>query len=89
LKETFAAEGRAGMLKMALQRAARDPKAFPAMQLALFHGETGDLDSAFHHLGRAIESHDPGLVYLRVGPQWDALRRDERFGQFLVRMGLG
>jgi DNA-binding winged helix-turn-helix (wHTH) protein len=89
LKQTFAAEGRAGMLERALQRAAKDPQAFPAMQLALFYGEAGDMDTAFQHLNRAIDSHDPSLVHLGVAPQWDRLRDDPRFTQCLVRMGLG
>jgi hypothetical protein len=41
-KQIFAAEGRAGMLKLALRRASSHPQAFPAMQLALLHGEMGN-----------------------------------------------
>jgi tetratricopeptide (TPR) repeat protein len=89
LKRTLAEEGRAGMVRMVLQRASQQPLAFPAAQLALFHAEAGDMNAAFHHLGRAIESHDPALVYLAVGPQWDLLQGDERFSQYLFRMGLG
>jgi tetratricopeptide (TPR) repeat protein len=89
LKQTFAAEGRAGMVKLVLQRASQDPQAFPAMQLALFYGEAGDLDTAFLHLNRAIESHDPSMVHLGVAPQWDRLRDDPRFTQCLARIGLG
>jgi len=69
-------------------RAARQPNSFPAMQLAVFYGEAGNRDAAFRHLERAIEDHDPSLVHLAVGPQWDSLRDDARFGQCLERMGL-
>jgi len=88
LKRTCAAEGRAGIVRLVLERAAERPGAFPAMQLALFHGEAGDLDAAFRHLEQAIESRDPSLVHLAVAPQWDALRADPRFNECLARMGL-
>jgi DNA-binding winged helix-turn-helix (wHTH) protein/tetratricopeptide (TPR) repeat protein len=87
-KQIYTAEGRLGMTKLALQRASSQPQAFPAMQLALFHGEMGNMDLAFQHLECAIASHDPGLVHLAVGPQWDILRVDPRFNQCLSKMGL-
>lgn len=38
---------------------------------------------------RAMESRDPVLAHLAVGPQWDGLRSDpSRFGLRLERMGL-
>jgi hypothetical protein len=61
--------------------------AAPDVQLAILFGETGDLDSAFLHLDRAIEVHDPALVHLAVAPQWDGLREDPRFEGCLARMG--
>jgi DNA-binding winged helix-turn-helix (wHTH) protein len=88
LKNAYAKEGRAGVAKLVMQRAAHQPQAFPAIQLAIQYGEIGDLDSAFQHLERAIDSRDPGLVYLAVGPQWDSLRGDARFVRCLERMGL-
>ena len=88
LKQTFAAQGPAGMRKLALARASTEPQAFPAMQLALLYGEAGDLDKAFEFLDRAIEGHDPSLVHLAVAPQWDRLRGDPRFTHCLEQMGL-
>jgi hypothetical protein len=58
------------------------------MQLAILYGETGDMDAAFRHLERALESHDPGLVHLAVGPQWDSLRADPRYALALRKMNL-
>jgi DNA-binding winged helix-turn-helix (wHTH) protein/Flp pilus assembly protein TadD len=88
LRRRFAAGGYRAMVRMVLDRAARQPEAFPAMQLALFHGEAGEMDAAFAALTRAIESRDPGLVHLAVAPQWDCLRGDTRFAEALARMGL-
>jgi len=88
LKGVFAENGRASLRKLALERASSQPHSFPAMQLALIHGEAGDLDAAFQHLDRALESRDPGIVHLAVAPQWDSLRADPRFRARLDRMGL-
>jgi DNA-binding winged helix-turn-helix (wHTH) protein/tetratricopeptide (TPR) repeat protein len=88
VKQTCTAGGRAAMVQLVLERAAAEPQAFPAMQLALFSAEAGDLDAAFQHLDRAIEGHDPCLVHLAVGPQWDVLRSDPRLDRSLERMGL-
>ena len=88
LKEACTVGGRAAMIKAVLQRASSQPQAFPAMQLALFYSEAGDMDAAFRHLGRAIESHDPCLVHLAVAPQWDCLRSHPGFQRALSRMGL-
>jgi tetratricopeptide (TPR) repeat protein len=88
LKRAYAAGGVAGVLELALEFAANHPQAVPAMQLALFHGELGAIDEGFKYLEQAIESHDPGLVHLAVGPQWDCLRSDPRFQDALSRMGL-
>jgi len=87
--QTYASGGRAAIIRLALERAAAQPQAFPDMQLAILHSETGDMEAAFQYLERAIEAHDPALVQLAVGPQWDSLRSDRsRFRECLGRMGL-
>jgi tetratricopeptide (TPR) repeat protein len=88
LKSAYAKGGPAGVAKLIVERASGHPETFPAMQLAIQYAVIGDLDSAFRHLERAIDSRDPGLVYLAVAPQWDGLRADTRFLQCLGRMGL-
>jgi DNA-binding winged helix-turn-helix (wHTH) protein/Tfp pilus assembly protein PilF len=88
LQQAYSASGAAGVRAFILQRISSYPQAFPAMQAAIVYGEAGSLDKAFECLDRAIESHDPGLVHLAVGPQWDALRADRRFADRIARMGL-
>ena len=88
LREAYACGGRAGLARLFIERASRQPQAFPPMQLAINYAEIGDMDSAFQHLERAIDSRDPSLVYLAVGPQWDRLRIDPRFLHCLRSMGL-
>jgi len=89
LKQAYSSGGPSGVVRFALDQAARSPQGFPDFQMALFQAEAGDLEAAFRHLDRAIESRDPALVHLAVGPQWDGLRSDpSRFALRLERMGL-
>ena len=85
LQRIYHTRGRAGIVEFALCANANAPR----MQLALLHGEAGNLDEAFPHLDAAIASRDPALVYLAVAPQWDALRDDARFHERLGDVGLG
>lgn len=86
VKQAYASGGRAGVVRWLLET---QGERAPAIQLALLHGEAGNLDEAMRHLERAIDSHDPCLVDLAVAPQWDFLRHDPRFRGCLARMGLG
>jgi len=88
LKQAYAAGGIAGVRAFFRERASIQPEAFPALQLAIVYGEAGDRDAAFRHLDRAVETHDPGLVHIGVGPQWDSLRSDPRFVRYLRRVGI-
>lgn len=84
-RKIYSDGGRSAVLRHALSGVPQDG---PAAQLALMHGELGELDIAFHHLDRAIDGRDSCLVHLGVAPQWDALRGDPRFSERLRRMGL-
>lgn len=88
LKQAYAAGGRQAVVTYALREASRGPQVAPSIQLALLHGEAGELDAAFEHLDRAIDNHDAALVHMAVAPQWDCLRQDPRFAERLERMGL-
>jgi tetratricopeptide (TPR) repeat protein len=56
--------------------------------LAVNCAQAGDLDSAFEHLQRLIDTRDFAVIHLAVAPEWDSLRADPRFNQCLVRMKL-
>jgi DNA-binding winged helix-turn-helix (wHTH) protein/tetratricopeptide (TPR) repeat protein len=88
LQDVYATGGRPAVVAFMIRQASQQPHGGPAIQLAVLSGETGDLDSAFHHLGRAIDARDPSLVHLAVAPQWDPLRGDPRFANCLERLGL-
>jgi Tfp pilus assembly protein PilF len=91
MKTACASGGRAGLIAFSIEQleqlAARSTQAV-AVQLAMLYAEAGDLDAAFLNLDRAIDGHDPILVELAVGPQFDALRSDPRFEGRLTRMRL-
>ena len=46
-------------------------------------------DDAFHWLERAVDIHDPGLVYLSTAPAYAPIRDDPRFKVLVDRIGLG
>lgn len=86
LKRVYARDGRVGVVKYALRHGGETA---PAVQLALLHGELGNMDEAFRQLDAAIERRDPSLVHIAVAPQWDRLRGDLRFTERVRLMGLG
>ncbi|HTS63400.1 MAG TPA: winged helix-turn-helix domain-containing protein [Candidatus Acidoferrales bacterium] len=88
LRQMYAAGGRRAIVNFAIDQASRNDTPSSAIVLAIHHAEAGNLDAAFHHLDRAMESHDPSLVHLAVAPQWDEFRADPRFDACLARMGL-
>jgi DNA-binding winged helix-turn-helix (wHTH) protein len=85
LKDAYARGGREAVVRLGLEHNA---EAMPALQRSLLHAEAGELDAGFEYLDRAIASHDPSLVYLAIGPQFDRLRKDSRFPARVHRMGL-
>jgi tetratricopeptide (TPR) repeat protein len=91
LKAAYTSGGSRAVALCALEKAsAEEDSATGAavIRFVVLHAEAGNLDSAFRHLDRALDSRDPSLVHLAVAPQWDGLRADPRFHDRLVRMGL-
>lgn len=88
MRVVYAAGGRRAMVAHVLENARRNGQALPSVQLAIMHGELGELDVAFEHLDRAIEARDPSVIHLAVSPQWDTLRADPRFASRVARLGL-
>ena len=91
MRQAYAARGRAGWSELMadeissarLNAAAPDAEVWSsstALHLAMLYGAAGRLEQAFTHLDEAIAIRDPGVVYLAIGPAWDLLRADPRFG---------
>jgi hypothetical protein len=88
MTRAYDAGGRLAVMRLMRQFASQHAQPAAAIQIAVLSGEVGDLDAAFHHLDRALESRDPSLVHLAVAPQWDSLRGDARLADRLRRMKL-
>jgi hypothetical protein len=63
-------------------------QATPARCFVFLYAELGKLDLAFERLDRTYESHDTGLMALRVMPLYQRLRIDSRYQQMLRRPGI-
>jgi TolB-like protein/Flp pilus assembly protein TadD len=57
-------------------------------EIALVYTGLGEKQDAFKSLEEAYNSHDVGLVYLKIDPCLDPLRSDPRFDDLLRRVGL-
>jgi DNA-binding winged helix-turn-helix (wHTH) protein len=93
MEEVFATEGVAGVERFMAEQMENERFDFDtvlkmAFRRAVLYAAAGRLDEAFECLNQAISIRDPALVHLAVAPQWDHLRDDPRFGEYLERMGL-
>jgi hypothetical protein len=88
MQSVYAASGQKGLAMYMLEHMPPGDGGAIFVQRSIFYGSAGQIDAAFEQLDRAFAVHDPALVYLAVGPQWDSLRGDPRFDNRLKQMGL-
>jgi hypothetical protein len=55
--------------------------------LAYSYARLGQNDEAFRYLEIAYEERDPGLLQIRVDPDFDNLRADARYHRLVQRIG--
>jgi DNA-binding winged helix-turn-helix (wHTH) protein/tetratricopeptide (TPR) repeat protein len=58
------------------------------LDLAGIHVALGDRERAFPWLDKAVAEHSFHLIYLKVWPELDPLRKDPRFDTLILRLGL-
>jgi TolB-like protein/Tfp pilus assembly protein PilF len=58
-----------------------------AFGIARIYAAIGEKEPAFQWLQTACEERDPQVVWLKVDPTLDSLRKDPQFDDLLVRMG--
>jgi serine/threonine protein kinase/Flp pilus assembly protein TadD len=68
--------------------AARAKRVVSAWGIAALHASLGDVDEAFRWLDVAVEEGATGLVFLRIHPRIDLIRKDPRYLPLLRRVGL-
>jgi hypothetical protein len=56
--------------------------------MALIYAGLGEKEQAFDWLESAYKERSDLLVYLKVDPRLDNLRSDQRFADFVKRVGL-
>jgi len=59
-----------------------------SFHIALVHVGLGNDDIAFQWLEEAVRERSLQLIYLKAGPKFDRLRKDDRFTDLLRRLGL-
>ena len=70
-----------------LQQRAQQPQ-FDPMEAAIACALLGNRDEAFRWLEQAYENRSFGLIYLKVDPELDSLRSDQRYEDLLRRVHL-
>jgi tetratricopeptide (TPR) repeat protein len=74
------------MLAELLSRASSDSSM--AYQMGVLYAAMGDKDQAFAWLTKPVDEREGSEVWLKVDPQLDSLRQDERFTALMRRVGL-
>jgi Flp pilus assembly protein TadD len=67
---------------------ARSRRVVSAWGIAALHASLGDVEEAFAWLETAVKEGSTGLIFLRVHPRLDAIRKDPRYGALVRRLGL-
>ena len=67
---------------------ARSRRVVSAWGIAALHASLGDVDEAYRWLDTAVEERATGLMFLRVHPRLDPIRKDPRYHALLRTVGL-
>ena len=61
-------------------------KFVPPYNIALIYNGLGETEKSLEWLEKAFEQRDPKMVFLKVEPKWNNLRREPRFIELMRRM---
>ena len=67
---------------------ARSRRVVSAWGIAALHASLGDVDEAFRWLDVAADERATGIIFLRVHPRLDQIRRDPRYKALVRKVGL-
>jgi serine/threonine protein kinase/tetratricopeptide (TPR) repeat protein len=67
---------------------ARSERVVSAWGVAALHASLGEVEEAFQWLDLAAQEHATGLIFLRVHPRLDRIRKDPRYHALVHRVGL-
>ena len=88
LAAVYAEAGRRDDALQILADLKRSSTDVPAWTLGWIHLCLDDHAEAFRHLEIGIEKHDPGMMWLKVHPDFDRLRTHPQFASLLHHVGL-
>jgi tetratricopeptide (TPR) repeat protein len=87
MAHAFAAMGQSAEANsLAVNLEADKSPSIPPIDRALLFSAVGDYDSAFEWLEHASNEDDGELIWLRVDPIYDGIRRDPRFPKLVDRL---
>jgi tetratricopeptide (TPR) repeat protein len=87
LGHAYAAAGRRGEARRILERLKKQSRPlYLSYPIAEIYLGLGDEDQALTRLEQAHKERSAWMIYIRVEPKWDPLRRDPRFQDLLRRM---
>jgi TolB-like protein/Flp pilus assembly protein TadD len=90
IRRAYAAGGASGYWRTKLGFYLEDVRhryVFPS-HIALAYAHTGDLNTAFEWLKKAVDEYDEETHTMNANPTFDVLRSDPRFAELIRRMGL-
>jgi TolB-like protein/Tfp pilus assembly protein PilF len=72
-------------LSYILERQKIDTNAILEVDCAIIYAGLDDLDTAFEHLENALTKRLGGLIFLKINPVWEFVRKDPRFKTILEK----
>jgi TolB-like protein/Flp pilus assembly protein TadD len=90
LGNAYARAGRSADARKTISRLQEDVRknGVGRYEIALVYAGLGEKQEAFSWLEQAYNTHDVGLLYLKIDPCLDPLRSDSRFDDLVRRVGL-
>lgn len=73
-------------LENTIERQKRDKDAILEVDCAIIYAGLGELDKAAVHLENALDKRMGGLMFIKINPLWDHLRKDPRFKKIIDKI---
>lgn len=88
MTSAYRRQGEAAMWHVYLKAEQSKHPSERTMLMAAIEAELGDKDAAFADLERSANRHDLDVIGINIGPEFDSLHSDPRYGQLLKTVGL-
>ena len=88
--DAYKASGSKGYWSKVLEFTKQDIKKgneVPDSMMAGIYAHLGEHDTAFEYLEKSVRKNEPDISMLKVSPEWDDIRDDQRFQEMLKKAG--